>query len=134
MIGVGTLVKHKDRYLIIKRAAEPDKGLWSIPGGVVEVGERTADAASREVKEETGLDVKIVDLLGVVDKIIWDEMSRVKYHFIIVDYLATLHSGDVKASSDAMEVRWVRAEEFPDYDLSLTLIQLLKRIKIYPKH
>ena len=132
LVGVGILIRDGDRYLLIKRAADPDKGLWSIPGGMVEIGERTQDAAIREAKEETNLDVEVVEVLDVVDKIIRDEESRIKYHFVIVDYLAKFVGGELKASSDALDARWVETEEFPEYDLSLTLILLLRRMGLYP--
>lgn len=133
LVGVGVLIHDGDRYLIVKRAAEPDAGLWSIPGGLVEVGERATYAATREAKEETGLDVEITDILGVVDKIVRDEASRIKYHFVIVDYLAEPRGGSVNAASDALEARWVKAEELPDYELSPTLVELLRRVSIYPE-
>ena len=133
MVGVGILILEGDRYLIVKRAAEPDAGLWSIPGGLVEIGEKAADAAAREAKEETGLDVEIVDILGVVDKVVRDEEDRIKFHFVIVDYLAKPKGGSLRAASDALEARWVKAEELPDYELSPTLVELLRRVGIYPK-
>jgi len=133
MVGVGILIQRNDEYLLIKRAAEPDAGLWSIPGGLVEIGERASDAAIREAKEETGLDVEIEKVLDVVDKIIMDEGSKIKYHFVIIDYLASLMGGLLAASSDALDARWVKAEEFPSYELSPTLIQLLKQVNLYPE-
>lgn len=133
MVGVGVLIRDGDRFLIIKRAVDPDAGLWSIPGGLVEIGERAAEAAVREVKEETALDVEILDLLDIVDRIIEDDDGRIKFHFVIVDYFARPRSGSVRASSDALEARWVRAEEFPSYELTATLVELLKRVGIYPE-
>jgi ADP-ribose pyrophosphatase YjhB (NUDIX family) len=132
MVGVGVLIKDNGQYLLIKRASEPDAGLWSIPGGLVEVGEGTEDAAKREATEETGLDVEIDEILGVIDKIVMDDDSLIKFHFIIIDYLASVNGGLLKASSDALDALWVRAEEFPKYDLSPTLIELLRRIDLYP--
>ena len=133
MVGVGILIKKGDEYLLIKRAAEPDAGLWSIPGGLVEIGERATDAAVREAKEETGLDVEIEKVLGLVDKIIRDEGSEIKYHFVIIDYLASPKGGSLAASSDALDARWAKAEEFPSYELSPTLVQLLRRVDLYPE-
>jgi 8-oxo-dGTP diphosphatase len=130
MVGVGILIRRGDRYLLIKRAADPDAGLWSIPGGLVEVGERAADAAVREAREETGLDVEVVEILGVVDKII-REGGRVKFHFVIVDYLAEPRGGALEASSDALDAVWVGAEDFPRYELSSTLVELLRRVGLY---
>ena len=133
MVGIGILIRERDRYLLIKRAAEPDAGLWTVPGGLVEVGERAAEAAVREAKEETGLDVEILEVIDVVDKIVMDENSRIMYHFVIIDYLATPIGGSLKAASDALDARWLEAEEFPQYVLSPTLIELLKRMELYPK-
>jgi len=133
MVGVGVLISEEDRYLIIKRAVEPDKGLWSIPGGMVEIGERTSDAAAREAKEETGLDVEIMGLLDVVDKIIRDEDGRIRFHFVILDYEATPTGGILQAATDALDARWVTADEFPDYELSPTLVEMLKRVEIWPE-
>jgi 8-oxo-dGTP diphosphatase len=132
VVGVGALISDGERYLLIKRAAEPDAGFWSVPGGLVEVGERAEDAAVREAKEETGLDVEVVELLGVVDKIVRDEDSRIKFHFVIVDYLVRPKGGSLQAASDALEARWVKAEEIPSYELSPTLIPLLRRLGLYP--
>lgn len=132
LVGVGVLIRDGDRYLMVKRGAEPDAGLWSIPGGLVEVGEGTSDAAVREAKEETGLDVDIMEVLGVVDKIVRDEDRRVKYHFVIIDYLAEARDGSMRAASDALEARWVNAEEITDYELTPTLVELMKRVGIYP--
>jgi ADP-ribose pyrophosphatase YjhB (NUDIX family) len=132
MVGVGVLISEEERYLIIKRAVEPDKGLWSIPGGMVEIGERASDAAAREAKEETGLDVEITGLLDVVDKIVRDEDGRIRFHFVILDYEATPTAGELQAASDALDARWVTAKEFPDYELSPTLVEMLKRVDIWP--
>ncbi|UCH57144.1 MAG: NUDIX hydrolase [Candidatus Bathyarchaeota archaeon] len=133
MVGVGVLIQNDDRYLLIKRAVDPDAGFWSIPGGLVEVGERVSDAAVREAMEETGLDVELMEILGVVDKIVRDEASRVKFHFVIVDYLARVRGGSLRAASDALDARWVRREDFPSLRLTQTLVGLLKRVGLYPE-
>jgi 8-oxo-dGTP diphosphatase len=133
MVGVGVLICEDDRYLIIKRAVEPDKGLWSVPGGMVEIGERAADAAVREAKEETGLDVEVTGLLDVVDKIVREEDGRIRFHFVILDYEATPTGGVLNAASDALDAKWVTAEEFPGYRLSPTLVEMLKRVEIWPE-
>ena len=130
LVGVGILIQQGDKYLLIKRAAEPDMGLWSIPGGMVELGEKVADAAVREAFEETGLNIKVIGILDVIDKIILDD-DRIKFHFIIVDFIAEYRSGKLKASSDALDTRWVSFEESKNYELSPTLIYLLKKIGIY---
>lgn len=131
IVGVGILIKRGEEYLLIKRAAEPDRGLWTIPGGLVEVGERVKEAAVREAREETGLEVEIRETLDVIDKIVRDGEDRVKYHFIIVDFLAVPTGGKMKASSDALEARWVRREEFRQYPLTETFELLLRRIGLW---
>ena len=132
MVGVGILIQSDDRYLLIKRAAEPDAGLWTIPGGLVEVGERAKDAAVREALEETGLEVEVLEVLGVVDKIVPDEEGRVKYHFVIIDYLAEAIRGVMRPMDDALDARWVHPKDFNQFQLSLTLVDMLKRLNLYP--
>ncbi len=133
MVGVGVLIRFGEEYLLIKRASEPDKGMWSIPGGMVEIGEKVCDAAVREAKEETGLDVELVEDLGVVDKIVTDELGKVKYHFVIVDYLAVPASREMHAMDDALEACWVHPRGFHRYEMSPTLVDLLKRMDLYPE-
>jgi len=125
------LINDGDRYLLIKRAAEPDAGLWSIPGGLVEVGEKVVEAAIREAEEETGLKVEICERLGVVDKMVKDLSGQLKYHFIIVDFLAKPISGTLKAMDDALEAVWVEKSEFKKYTLTPTLIELLEELELY---
>jgi 8-oxo-dGTP diphosphatase len=132
LVGVGVLIQQQDKYLLIKRAAEPDAGLWSIPGGMVEVGERTVETAVREVLEETSLEVEIEKMIGVVDKIVPDSEGEIKYHFIIIDYLAKPVGGEMHHGDDALDARWVHPREFKEYKLTPTLVELLKRIDLYP--
>lgn len=132
MVGVGVLIEKDGRYLLIKRAADPDKGMWSVPGGLVEVGERVRDAAVREALEETGLRVELVERLGVVDKIMRDDEGRVRYHFIIVQFLARIVEGEVKAMDDALEAQWAEPSEFRSYELTASLREFLKEIGLYP--
>jgi ADP-ribose pyrophosphatase len=133
IVGVGVLIERDGEYLLIRRAADPDKGMWSVPGGLVEVGERVKDAALREAVEETGLNVEIVERLGVVDKIVRDHEGRVMYHFIIVQFLARFIGGEAKAMDDALEVRWVTLPELPSYELTASLREFLIEIGFYPE-
>jgi 8-oxo-dGTP diphosphatase len=133
IVGVGVLIRDGEKYLLIKRAAEPDEGLWSVPGGLVEVGEKAVEAAVREAREETGLNVEILEILGVVDKIVNDEEGKIKYHFVIIDYLAAPTGGSLVPASDALDALWVLPEELTGYELSPTLVELLKRVSIYPE-
>ncbi len=133
IVGVGVLIEEDGRYLLVKRAAEPDAGLWSIPGGLIEVGEKAADAAVREALEETGLSVEIMNRVDVVDKIIRDDDGDVKYHFIIIDFLARPLSGEMRPMDDALDAAWAAPEDFIKYELTPTLVEQLKRIGIYPE-
>jgi len=107
IVGVGAVIFDGDRVLLVKRAHEPLKGDWSLPGGAVDVGETLEQAVAREVKEETGLDVEVGPVVEVLDRIHRDASGRVEYHFVIVDYLCRVVGGRVVAGSDADEVRWV---------------------------
>jgi 8-oxo-dGTP diphosphatase len=91
-----------------------------IPGGLVELGETVEQSVIREVKEETGLDVEKPEQVDVVDSITKDENGRVKYHFVIIDYFLRFKGGELRASSDAEELRWVRLDQVENYDLTRT--------------
>lgn len=119
----------KGKILLAKRGSEPGKGKWSVPGGLVELGEKLEKAVVREVKEETNLDVEVVRLIDAVDNIIRDSNGKLQYHFAILDYLTTLKGGTLQSSSDVLDTRWVRIEEAEDYDLTNTFREFLKRNK-----
>jgi len=120
LVGVGAVLVCSGNILLEKRKNEPGKGKWSIPGGIVELGEETEQTAIREVKEETNLTVEKPELIDVVDNVELDENEKVKYHFVIIDYLVRLKGGRLKASSDAAELRWVRLDDVKDYALTGT--------------
>jgi len=134
LIGVGTCLLKDNTILIIQRGHPPDEGFWSIPGGMVGYGERTEDAAMREVEEETGL--KVIELeyvADIVNKIIYDDAGTLKYHFIIVDYVTHQFEGIACASDDAAASRWCPFEELPSYEYPDTIIELFKKIHIWPE-
>lgn len=117
IVGVGGVVIHRSRVLLIRRGGEPLKGEWSIPGGLLELGEELAQGVRRELKEETGLDVEPLEILAAFDRI-FREGSRVRYHYVIVDYACRLKRGRLKPASDVLDARWVRREDLPEYHLS----------------
>jgi 8-oxo-dGTP diphosphatase len=129
VVGVGAVVLSEGRLLLEKRKNDPGKHKWSIPGGVVEVGESTEQAVVREVEEETGLQVTCTRLIDVANSISLDEKGSVKYHFVIVDYLVSVTSGVLNASSDADELKWVPLNEVESYDLTLTFRSFFKKNK-----
>jgi mutator protein MutT len=118
VVGVGALILREGKILLEKRSNEPAKGKWSIPGGVVEVGEPLEEAVIRETLEETGLTVEKPRLVDVVYQIDRDSEGKVKYHFVIIDYLVKVKSGEPAAASDAEELRWVALGEVEAYDLT----------------
>lgn len=118
IVGIGAIIMHDGKILLEKRKNDPGKGKWSVPGGVVELGENVIQTVIREVKEETGLDVAEPEHIDVVDQITRDEGGRIKYHFVIIDYLVKLKGGMLKAASDADELEWVSLSEVEKYDLT----------------
>jgi 8-oxo-dGTP diphosphatase len=125
--AVGALVFRDGKILTIKRAQEPGKGKWSIPGGRIELGETSFEAARREVMEECSIEVEIERVLDSVDNIIRDADGRVKYHFVIIDLMAKYVDGQIKAGSDAEECRWVTVQELLEMDITPMLREMLKR-------
>lgn len=111
LVGVGAVIVHEGRVLLVQRGTEPAKGRWSIPGGLIEVGEMLTEAVVREVREETGLIVEPVELVELLDRIHRDE-GRVRYHYVIADYLCRVIGGTLTAASDADAVRWVERAEW----------------------
>jgi 8-oxo-dGTP diphosphatase len=118
LVAVGAVVTDGDRVLLVKRGQPPLKGEWSLPGGVVEVGETLERAVSREVREETGLDVEVGPVVEVLDRVHRDGDGRVEYHFVIIDYLCAPASGQLAYGSDADDVRWARCEDLAQYRLT----------------
>lgn len=115
IVGVGAVIVHEGRVLLIERANEPLKGEWSLPGGALEVGETLEEGVVRETLEETGLRVNPLGVAEVFDRISRDEVGRVRYHFVLVDYLCRLSEGQradaVHCASDAVRARWAGPDE-----------------------
>jgi ADP-ribose pyrophosphatase YjhB (NUDIX family) len=111
LVGVGAVIVEQCRVLLVRRANPPLKGHWSLPGGLLELGEGLHNAVVREVREETGLLVEPLELIEVLDRI-HREGDRVRYHYVIADYLCRVVGGALQAASDADEVRWVERAEW----------------------
>ena len=118
VVGIGAVIVGEGKIVLIKRGNDPSKGKWSIPGGHVELGENLEAAVIRETKEETCLDVDNPRFIDVVDNVDLDEQGKVKYHYVIIDYLVHIKSGNVAAASDAAELRWVPFDEVETYNLT----------------
>ncbi len=127
LVGVGSIIIEGDRVVLVKRAHPPIQGHWSIPGGVLEVGEMVREAAIREAREETGLIVEPGELLGVFDRILRDPDERVQYHYVLIDFLCRRVGGELLAASDAADVRWFRREELPALNLAEDTLEVIEK-------
>jgi len=133
-IGVGVLLTRDNHLLLVKRKYNPDAGYWSIPGGHLDLGEKVEAAAEREAFEETGFKVKVSKLAGIIDKIMYDKLGKIEYHYVLINYFVKQIEGDPnqppKASDDALDAKFVPFDELKNYRLTESLIELLKQLKI----
>ncbi len=127
--GIGVVVVKNGKLALIKRGNDPGRGKWSIPGGLVELGEHLEDTVIREAKEETSLTVKNPTLVDVVDNVEVDAEGKVKYHYVIVDFLVQVVEGEAAAASDAEELRWVPFDEVESYVLTGSFRDFFKKNK-----
>lgn len=126
LVGVGAVIIEADRVLLAKRGHAPLAGEWSIPGGVLELGETLREAAVREVLEETTLGIEPVFLLGVYDRVLRDADERTLYHYVLIDFLCQKVSGEAQAAGDADEVRWFTQAEVAELPLADDTAEVIK--------
>ncbi len=112
------MILEGDKVVLVERGREPLKGRWSLPGGVVEVGELVKDALRREVKEETGLEVEVIGLIEVFERIQRDAEDRPEYHYVLLDYYCEPRGGRLQAGSDVARAEWVRRQDVGRYPLT----------------
>ena len=125
VVGVGGVLVHEGRVLLVRRGKEPLYGRWVVPGGTVELGEPLDEALVRELREEMGIEVEPLELLTVFDRIQRDG-GQVLYHYVIVDYLCRWLSGEARAASDALEVAWAAPDELDRYDLPAKALDVVQ--------
>jgi 8-oxo-dGTP diphosphatase len=118
LLGVGAVIVQNHRVLLIRRGQPPLLGEWSLPGGVLECGETLREAVVREAHEETGLAIEAGEMLGVYERVIRSDGGRVRYHFVLIDFLCRPIGRDLKAGSDAADVRWFTRNELPALNLA----------------
>ncbi len=117
VVGIGAIILRGETILLEQRGNEPARGQWTIPGGVVELGESLESAVKRETKEETGLEAEDLRLIDVVDQVHYDADAKIEYHYVIIDYIVKA-KGEPLAASDAQALKWVPIEEVEGYDLT----------------
>src|SRR5215472_6208806 len=114
MVGVAAVVLRDDEILLVRRGREPLRGMWSLPGGLLELGETTAEGVAREVLEETGIRVRPAEIVATIDRIIRDDDGRVRFHYVLVEWLCLLEiadRGELVCGDDADEAEWVRRSD-----------------------
>jgi 8-oxo-dGTP diphosphatase len=121
IVGVGAIVLERDAVLLARRGKDPGKGLWSLPGGAVELGETLMEALARETREELSVDIEVGGLVDVYDRIFPDRANRVRYHYVLVDYWGRIASGSPAAGSDISEVGWFPLESLSSLNVGRTL-------------
>ncbi len=125
IVGVGGVIVSKGRTLLIKRGSPPLEGQWSIPGGLLEIGETLLEGVQRELREETGIEVRPLDLIEVFERIEMDGSGKARYHYVVLDYLCEATGGEARAGSDVTDVAWASETELTQYSLSNTATRVI---------
>jgi len=134
VVGVGGVVIESGRALLIRRGSEPLRGQWSIPGGTLELGESLVEGVARELLEETGLQVRVLEMIEVLDRIYTEQTDggggtpdRPRFHYVIIDYLCERVAGEAHAASDVTDLVFAREDELPHYQLTETATRILRK-------
>jgi ADP-ribose pyrophosphatase YjhB (NUDIX family) len=127
IVGAAAIVLRDDQVLLVQRGREPAKGLWGLPGGMLELGETIAAGVRREVLEECGIEVAVGPLAGVFEPMQRDETGRLRYHYVVLDYLATYVSGELRAADDADDARWVELDKLDLLPMSVETKAMIKK-------
>jgi mutator protein MutT len=127
LAGVGAIIFRGTEVLLVKRGQAPALGKWSVPGGLVELGENLDASIRREVMEEVGLEVKVIDLVAALDRIMFDRNGRIEYHYILLDFLCEVLGGDPIAATDADECRFVAIEDLDRYEMTRGTEEVIRR-------
>ena len=129
IVGVGAVIWREDRVLLVRRGKPPRMDEWSLPGGAQRLGETVEQAALREIKEETNLEIKIVKLIDVVDAIFPDCEGSIEHHYTLIDFVALAPIGEAIAGDDVADVRWVSLDELANYHLWDETVRIISQSK-----
>ncbi len=127
LVGVGSVIIQDGRVVVVKRASEPLKGRWSIPGGMLELGEKLREGAAREALEETGLKIEVGEVLDVFDAIYVDPSGATQYHYVLIDFVARTIGGELRAGSDVSEARWASEGELVELNLAENTVKVIRK-------
>lgn len=127
MLGVGALIIENGRILLVERGNPPLMGYWSLPGGGVETGERLEQAVKREVREETGLEIKVLDLLEIFERIMPDTEGRIEYHYVLMDYICKPIGGELCAATDASRCEWFHEDELVSLKITTGTLTVIEK-------
>ena len=126
LVGMGAVILDQGRVVLVKRKFPPLAGEWSIPGGRLKIGETQREGVVREAREETGLTVDPVELLGVYDRLLRDDAGRILYHYVLIDFLCRRLTGELQAGGDADDARWFCQEEIEKLSLLADTAQVIR--------
>jgi 8-oxo-dGTP diphosphatase len=127
LVGVGAVIVEGDRVVLVRRAAQPMAGEWSIPGGMLELGETMRAGAEREAREETGLQVEAGEVMGVLDRILPDSRGKPRFHYVLIDFLCRRIAGELRAGGDAAEARWARESELAGLGVAEPAVKIIRK-------
>ena len=127
MVGVGALIFRLDRILMAQRGKEPLKGYWSLPGGALELGESLADGVRREVREETGLEIRPLKVFEIFERIIRDGSGAPEYHYVLIDYICRITGGELRPGDDVCAVEWVRRRDLDQLQITEGTLAVIEK-------
>src|SRR6266550_2210286 len=127
ILGVGAIIIESGRVLLVERGREPLKGYWSLPGGVLEIGEKLADGIRREVMEETGLEIELLSVVEFFERIMKDADGVAEYHYVLIDYLCRVTGGVLQAGDDVSQARWVDRAALPEYRITEGTLPVIEK-------
>ena len=127
IVGVGAVLFESNRVLLVKRGHPPQQGVWSLPGGALEVGELLADGLRREIGEETGLEIRVLEVVEVFERIIRDAGGRPEYHYVLVDYLCEASGGQLRPGDDVSAAEWVERDRLGKYEITSGTVAVIEK-------